>query len=285
MSAVLGGLGAAVMFATGTLCSSRSSRMIGAASVLAWVMLTGLVVNLAVLGMYQVAHEAVHPDASTIGWLVLGGLGNVVGLLLSYSALRRGKVGLVAPIVSTEGALAAVLAVAAGETLGAASALLLLVIAAGVVLAAAAPEDLPVAGEDKARAVQLAVLAAGSFAVSLYATGRVSTRLPLPWVLLPPRVLGVLALTIPLAATHRLRLTRPAVPLVVVAGLCEVLGFSCYVLGARQQIAVAAVLASQFAAFAGVGAYLLFRERLTRLQLGGVSLVVVGVAVLTAVRV
>jgi drug/metabolite transporter (DMT)-like permease len=194
-------------------------------------------------------------------------------------------VGLVAPIVSTEGALAAVLAVAAGETLGAASALLLLVIAAGVVLAAAAPEDLPVAGEDKARAVQLAVLAAGSFAVSLYATGRVSTRLPLPWVLLPPRVLGVLALTIPLAATHRLRLTRPAVPLVVVAGLCEVLGFSCYVLGARQQIAVAAVLASQFAAFAGVGAYLLFRERLTRLQLGGVSLVVVGVAVLTAVRV
>ena len=47
---------------------------------------------------------------------------------------------------------------------------------------------------------------------------------------------------------------------------------------------MAAVLASQFAALAGVAAYLLFHERLTRIQLGGVSIVVVGVAVLSAVR-
>ena len=44
------------------------------------------------------------------------------------------------------------------------------------------------------------------------------------------------------------------------------------------------VLASQFAAIAAVGAFLLFRERLTRLQLGGVTMVLAGVAVLSAVR-
>src|ERR671911_451850 len=41
MIAILGGFGAAVIFATATLCSSRSSRMIGASSVLAWVMIIG----------------------------------------------------------------------------------------------------------------------------------------------------------------------------------------------------------------------------------------------------
>ena len=44
VTAILGGLGAALMFSVGTVCSSRSSRMIGAFSVLAWVMLTGLLV-------------------------------------------------------------------------------------------------------------------------------------------------------------------------------------------------------------------------------------------------
>ena len=43
MIAVLGGFGAAVAWAVSTLCSSRSSRMIGPASVVAWMALTGLV--------------------------------------------------------------------------------------------------------------------------------------------------------------------------------------------------------------------------------------------------
>lgn len=39
-------------------------------------------------------------------------------------------------------------------------------------------------------------------------------------------------------------MTRPAVPLVVVAGLCEVLGFAAFAAGSRHGVAVAAVLAS-----------------------------------------
>jgi drug/metabolite transporter (DMT)-like permease len=279
--AVLGGLGAALMWATATLCSSRSSRMIGAASVLAWVMLTGLVFNLVLLAVVRPAWDA---DSGTVAWLAVGGVGNVAGLLLAYSSLRVGKVGLVAPITSTEGALAAVISVFAGEALGVPSALLLLVIAFGVVLAAMAPEQLPVPGENKTVAVSLATLAAVVFGFSLYATGHVSSDVAIPWVLLPPRILGVVALTIPLALSRRLRLTRAALPLVVAGGLAEVLGFTSYALGARHGIAVAAVLASQFAAFAGLGAYLLFRERLTRLQLAGVVLVIVGVAALSVVR-
>ena len=281
MVAVLGGLGAALMWATGTLCSARSSRIIGPASVLAWVMLTGLAANLAVVA---VGPRPGPLSGSDVALMVTAGVGNVLGLFLAYSALRRGKVGLVAPILSTEGAIAAVLAVATGDALGVASALLLVVMASGVVLAAVAPEELPVPGERTSAPVGLATLAALSFGVSLFATGRLGASLPVGWTLLPPRVVGVVAVTIPLALTRRLRLTRPAVPLVVTAGLAEVLGFASYVAGARHGIAVAAVLASQFAAIASVAAYVLFRERLTRLQLGGVGLIVLGVAALTAIK-
>ncbi len=139
-------------------------------------------------------------------------------------------------------------------------------------------------GDRKSASVGLATLAALSFGIGLFATGRLGASLPVGWALLPPRLVGVVAVTIPLALTGRLRLTRPAVPLVVAAGLAEVLGFACYVAGARHGIAVAAVLGSQFAAIASVAAYVFFRERLTRLQLGGVGLIVLGVAALTAIK-
>jgi drug/metabolite transporter (DMT)-like permease len=99
------------------------------------------------------------------------------------------------------------------------------------------------------------------------------------------RGVGVAAVTLPLALSRRIRLTRSALPLVAFTGLAEVLGFVCYAVGARHSVAVAAVLGSQFAAVASVAAYLFLRERLSRLQLAGVVLIVVGVAALAWVTV
>ena len=87
-----------------------------------------------------------------------------------------------------------------------------------------------------------------------------------------------------MALAGRLRMTRRAVPLVVVVGLGEVLGNASYVVGARESIAIAAVLASQFAAVAAVAAFFLFRERLSPRQSSGVVAIAVSVAILTAVR-
>jgi drug/metabolite transporter (DMT)-like permease len=128
------------------------------------------------------------------------------------------------------------------------------------------------------------VLAACTFGISLYATGRAGATLPAAWVVLSARLIGTVVATLPLALTGRLKLTRRALPLVVVSGICEVVGFYSYTWGARHGIAVAAVLSSQFAAVAAVAAYFLFRERLSRLQLIGVCTVVAGVALLSAVR-
>jgi hypothetical protein len=77
-----------------------SSRLIRPSSVLTWVMLVGLVVTVPALGIVPAPTDV---DTAGIGWLAVAGGGNVAGLLLAYSALRVGKVGIIAPILSTEG--------------------------------------------------------------------------------------------------------------------------------------------------------------------------------------
>ena len=284
MLAILGGLGAAFAWATATLCSSRSTRMIGEGPVLAWVMIVGLIALLPVLAAGPGPGDVSTTD---LAWLVIGGVGNAGGLLLVYRGLRVGKVGVVAPIASTEGAIAALIAILAGESLSAAVGLALVVIVAGIVLSARPADDLERGSEAHAdtRAAALCGLGAAlAFGISLYGIGRLSGDLPAAWILLPARLAGVIAVALPLLAARRLTLTRPALPFVVASGLCEVLGFAYYTVGAQHGIAIAAVLSSQFAAIAAVGAYLIFSERLARHQVAGVAAILVGVAVLSVLQ-
>jgi drug/metabolite transporter (DMT)-like permease len=277
--AVLGGLGAALAFAVTTLCASRSSKLLGAWSTLAWVMIVGFVVAAPVAAFEGVPGGL---DVRSVGWLAASGCGNVAGLLVTYAALRIGKVGVVAPIVSTEGAIAAVISVAAGERLEAASYAVLALIAAGVVLAGAGSDE--GGGRSSPRALLLAVAGACLFGISLYATGRAGAELPIFWAVLPARLVGVVAVAVPLIVTRRLTLTRPAVPLVVAGGLAEVAGFALYVVGARHGLAVSAVLVSQFGGLAALIAFFLYRERLRPLQVAGIAVIVVGVAALTVLQ-
>ena len=235
--------------------------MIDPASVLAWVMLVGLLVTLPVVA---IAGPPSGLGSSDLGWLVVVGITNSLGLFLAYRALRVGKVGLVAPIVSTEGAIAALLALAAGEGI---------------------PERPGVAaGRASPRGVAYAISAACSFGLTLYATAKAGDSLPVAWVLVPARIAGVLLFALPLAAVGRLQLTRASFPLVVATGLCEVLGVVSYTLGTRHGIAITSVLASQFATISVVAAYFVFRERITGVQAMGVAATVVGVAALSAIQ-
>jgi drug/metabolite transporter (DMT)-like permease len=280
--AILGGIGAAAAWAVSVLCSSRSSRLIDPMAVVAWVMLVGLVIT-APLAAATGVPGRLH--GSAVVWLIISGAGNVAGLIVNYYALRLGQVSLVAPIISSEGAIAAVISVIAGATLGVAVGATLLVIVLGVLLASIPSPDAAV--EDALRhpkVVLLAIVSAVSFGTSLYATGRAGALLPASWVVLSARLIGAVALALPLALAGRLRLTARAAPLVVASGLAEVAGFYSYTLGSRHGLAIAAVLSSQFAVLALAASYVLFGERLSRLQLSGVACVVVGVAALSVLH-
>ena len=282
MVAILGGLGAAMSWAIATLASSRSSRMIGPMSVLGWVMAVGLLVA---IGPALLA-KPVPLGPGEIGMLVVTGISHNVGLLLAYAALSIGRVSLVAPITSTEGALAAVLAVVLGEQLPPLTAVLLAVIAIGVVLAAVERSaDRPDAVDPGAnrKAAVLAICAALTFSVGLVLAGRLGDAgVPPAWVMAVSRTIGTLLIALPLLVTGRFRLTRAALPLVAVAGVLEVAGGAVYVVAATEDIAIAAVLSSQFAAIAALGAFLLFRERLQRIQVVGIVTISVGITVLSA---
>ena len=133
MTPLLAGLGTALGWACATLCAAASSRRIGGAATLAWVMLSGIVVCV------PLAAATGWPeglDASAAGWLALAGVGNVGGLALIYAAMRTGEVGVVASIASAEGAVAALLAVSAGERPAALTAIGFLPVLVGIALVA-----------------------------------------------------------------------------------------------------------------------------------------------------
>jgi hypothetical protein len=92
------------------------------------------------------------------------------------------------------------------------------------------------------RAPLWALAPAAGFGVSLHAMGRVSRQLPLAWVLLRERIVGVLAIGLPLASRRGLRLTLRAAQFVFTSGICEVLGFGLFTISARHNIAITAVL-------------------------------------------
>lgn len=287
MVAIAGGLGAAVCWAIATLSSSRSSRMIGAVSVLAWVMVVGLAVSV----VPAMIAPPVRLGTTELIELLLTGMSYTAGLLLAYRALTIGRVSIVAPITATEGAVAALISVGLGEPLAGTTALLLGVIAIGVVLAAVerAVDDergpRTIDPETQRRAALLAIAAAAAFSVGLVTAGRLGEAgIPPAWVIVAGRIVGTTVIALPLIAARRLRLSRRAAPLVIVSGILEALGNGLYVVAAHDGVAAAAVLSSQFAAFAAIGAFILFGERLQRVQVLGVAMIGIAVTVLATSR-
>lgn len=283
VTAVFFGLATAVAWAVTSLCSARASRMIGAAPTLALVSLIGLVIS----APLAVLDSRAGVDPVDIGWLALAGLGNVLGLLLLYAAVRRGKVGIAAPIASTEGAIAALIAVLLGEAIAPQAVVAMAVIVIGVILATL---DLSRSGDIEPSVspsfLALVIPVALLFGIGLYAGGRVSESVPAGWLIASARVVGVLLITIPLLIRGRGRLPSPraALPWIVVTAAGEVFGYGTYILGARDSISITAVLASQFAAITAVGAYVFLGERLARVQRVGVAMVCAGAAALAIVQ-
>lgn len=280
--------------------------MLGSRVVLAWIMIVGVVVALPI-AVVSPGPTTVAP--STIALLFLAGTCYVVGLQLTYAALRVGKVSIVAPIVSTEGAVAALISVGLGDPIGFVAGVMLVAIAAGVVLSSldrARPEvaagDFDVTADalegpgpadappresavDARRTAALSVAAALVFGVGLVAAGRSAQLVPVAWVALTARLVGIVGVVVPLLLQRRLRLSRAALPLVVIAGIGEVVGSMLSAWGSRESIAITAVMGSQFAALAAVAAFFLFGERLARVQVVGVVLIVAGVTILAGASV
>jgi drug/metabolite transporter (DMT)-like permease len=278
---VIAGLVTALAWALATLVAARASRVMGAWSTTGLVVFVGLLATLPLLVLDQPPGPVASAD---LAWLALGGLGYTVGMVLNYAALSGGKVPVTAPIVSTEGAIAATIAVLSGEAATPLLGAMLALVAAGVFVVALQPGGgVDALSGSGSRYVGFAVAAALVFGVGLFASGRASEGLPASWVVAAGRIVGVAFLTLPLVLTRRLRVRRDLLPLIVFAGLAEVVGVYTFAWGARESIAVTAVLSSQFAVIAALVSHAL-GERISPRQWVGVGAVTVGVVVITLTR-
>lgn len=282
MISILGGLGAAICWSVSILCSSRSARLVGAPSSLALVMMVGAIITVPAVALAG----PINLGLREVTLLAISGASNVVGILFVLTALRSGKVSVVAPITSTEGAIGAVIAIVAGEQLAPGAGVVLAMIVIGVILAASErnPEAVDGARFGPIATALLALAAATCFGVNLYVSGLIGQELPLAWSALPARLTGIVFIAIPLLVLRRLRFNRAVAPFVLVTGVTEVVGIASFAFGAREAIGVASVIASQFAAIAAIAAVVILRERLARIQVVGVATISIAVAVLAALR-
>lgn len=280
MIAVLGGLAAAVCWATTSVCAQHAARMIGELSTFAWAAVAGLAIAIIPAAVGLITST---PAASTL--LALGGAGffNVLGLVAQFSALRRGRVSVIVPISSAEGAVAAMLAVAAGAHLATAGWAALAVLIGGVLITASSQwsrrEAEPTG--DGLRPVGLAVVAALCFGAGLFLQGKAGHSAPIGLAIVPPSFMGVLVVAVPLASTRRLNSPRGARPWLLAVAVAELAGFVCYVVGARHSVPVTAVLSAQYATISVLVSVVLLRERLSSGQIVGFGLTIVGVTALS----
>ena len=219
-----------------------------------------------------------HPSGRDVAWGLAYGVAMSVALLAAFQALTIGPVGLVAPVISTEGAIAAVGGVLLGDHVAGTTGAALAVCVIGVVLSGLQVSQ---AGHADRRAFTWAVAGAFLFGATLLASSRAVGLGPVTTVAVG-RAVACVVFSAPVLA--QARFTRPVGVwrLVFANGMLDLVGFSAFVAASRHGVAVPAVLGSQYAALTVVVGFVAFRERLGRVQWIGIALTIVGTAVVAA---
>jgi drug/metabolite transporter (DMT)-like permease len=220
------------------------------------------------------------PAASTGQWLLAfgAGLAYLTGSACWMLGVQRGSVGIVTTLVSTDGAIAAVIAVLLGETLTPGAGGALAVIAVGVLLSTRHG-----GGRERVTAPAVAFGLAGALCFGLvFVLGGHAGDVGTLWVLLASRATAVALLT-----PFILRTPIPARrlwPWILFTGATDVGGYAFFLLGSQASIAIASVLASQYALVAVLTGRIAFGERLSRTQAIGVCCTLAGVVLLAVIQ-
>jgi drug/metabolite transporter (DMT)-like permease len=276
-----------VLLATFTACTwgsisvleARVSRALGGASAVAWIFAFGLVLILPIALIHGI------PDASRSAWLwtLVASAGSLAGLVMMFTALQYGRVGLVTATISSQGAFATVYAAFAGESLHLLSYIAIAVSAAGTFVLIGAGGS--VAPPRERRGILLALGAASLTGLSLYAASRGGSGIGADWVVACVRISSVLFVMVPLAVTRRLKSPRRVLVPTLIAAVGEVAAFGAYIAASdRIGVAVPAVIASQFALIAATVGWFVLGERLGKRQFAGAGAILAGVTALTILQ-
>ncbi len=213
---------------------------------------------------------------------VSGALG-AVGVLLLYRGLARGPMAVVAPLTAIMSAtVPAIWGVVGGDSLSAVA--WIGVIAALIAIGMASiPNEL--SGTPVTAAVIVESLLAGVGFGSMFILLDITTDATAPWPIVGARTLTTAVLMTVIFTVRRAGLptVRPAFGLILMAGLFDTGSNILFLFAANVgDLSVVAVLSSMYPASTVVLARFWLNERMSRLQLGGLVMALVAVALIAS---
>ena len=273
-------LAAALAWGVASYSSAPAARSAGVGCALAWSALLAPVVLWPIALLLTGVPD---PSGRDLAWAGLLGLGLVGALGLGFLAMTLGRVAIVATVISTDGAMAATVSIARGETVGGLVIAGLTVIVVGVLLAVSGGGASAVGPRRDGLAALVALGSAACFATTFLSAGEVDTLQPV-WLVGIARLVPLLLVSLPvLVLTRGARPPRDAWPWIVVNAIADVLGFTAYASAARHNLAVAAVVGSEYAVVTVVLGVVLLGERLRPHQWVGIGIALAGIAIVAIV--
>lgn len=216
-----------------------------------------------------------------VGWGLLGGIGSALGLLSLYAGYAAAQVGIAAPVAGVgTAAFPVIVDVATGASLTNR-------VAIGIGLGLIAIAFISLSRSDSSGSVRASLLyglggalGLGSLLICL---GQTSEEGAL-WSIGPTRVSGFAVI----AAVMLIRKTSFALPLgtfkyIAAIGVIGTMANALFVIAADLgSVSTAAVLLSMFPAATVLWARIIFRERMRRIQVIGIALALIAVALIVA---
>lgn len=271
---VIFGLAASLCWGSGDFSGGLASRRTNATSVVIAAYAVGLVLMVILALIWQ---EPL-PSPPDILWGGLAGFAGALGLIMFYSALSIGQMGIAAPVSAV--LTAGLPVIFSAFTEGWPSLLQLggFVLALIAIVLISRPER----SKGRPEGVWLALLAGCGFGCFFILISRVSHAETF-WPLAIARFTSVLLLLV-MAWMRRQQAVpgKTVVPLVLLAGILDALGNAFFVLAAHTgRLDIAAVLSSLYPAATVLLATIVLRERMTRIQAIGILVALVSVPLIS----
>lgn len=233
---------------------------------------------LCMLLMAWLAHESVPPRIDLL-WGAIAGLTGAFGIAALYKALAVGRMGIIAPVA---GVITAALPVLVGiATLGLPPAIQLVGFALALVSIwlVARPDG----HIDTHRGLGLAVIAGICFGLFLV-SGKQAGLHTVFWPMVAARAASVIVMgAISLLFVSDARPLRPAILPILLCGLLDSVGNALFIAATRHgRLDVAAVLSSLYPASTVILAWLVLKERVSRMQGLGIAGALVAIALISA---
>ena len=266
-------LASSVAWGTSDFFAGLKARTIAPPAVVAVTQGAALVALTAILVIRNTGLSPVFTGDAPL-WSIAAGLSGSAGLILFYTALASGTMGVVAPISSLGALVPVLLGMLTGEKPSTAAWVGMAIAVTGAALASG-PE---LSGELPARPVVLAALAAVCFGMALFCIDR-GARFAVLETLWTMRLTSVaLFLVAGLLARSAGGTRMHDLPVLAVIGLGDVTANALFaVSSSRGLVSVASVLGSLYPVATVFWARLILGERLRRIQAIGVGLTLVGV--------